>query len=173
MRNTDNLMPPWPKGTSGNPKGRPSAGLTIKEWVNYLNNQDLNREELLKIIRKGEGPKTSAAIRVLRSREHPDMADVEAVLDGQSSLKELRTAGYDTGIVKKIKVKRRLIPNGDNPPIEEVEREIELHDRSLEETKAIIDYTDGKPKQLNEHTGLEGGPIAVKIIKGKASMDDI
>lgn len=33
---SENLCPPWKPGVSGNPKGRPAAGLAVCEWWNQM-----------------------------------------------------------------------------------------------------------------------------------------
>ncbi len=103
------------------------------------------------------------------------MADFEEVLEGDSRLSELRKNGINTECVKKIKSKQRMITQGEGqPPINEIEREIELHDRSGSELDRIMDRTEGKAMQ--PVAGPEGGAIPmdviVKVIRG-VSTDDV
>ncbi len=98
--------------------------------------------------------------------EAGDIADFEPVLDGQMSLRELRTAGICTTVVKKVKTKKRSIPQGpDKEPIEEVEREIELHDRSGREFDRVLDRTDGKANQTISSPEGGGVNLTVKVMK--------
>lgn len=138
-------LKPWPKGVSGNPQGRKSGGAYVKEWANSFYEQKLDEYALRKIAKdpKEEPARKTAAVQILHSFEYSDIADFEAALDGQKSLKELRGDGVNTAVVKKTKTKRREIPNGDNAPIIEVEREIELHDRSGAAFDRIMDRTEG------------------------------
>lgn len=137
------------KGESGNPSGRKSLGASVVEWVNSLSHRGYDERKLRRIAknRYANCNMRLAAKRLLRMMEDPDMADFEDLLDGQKSLKELRGDGIDTRVVKKCKTKTRHIQQGDGDPIVEVEREIELHDRSGEEFDRILDRTDGKANQ--------------------------
>lgn len=130
----------------------------------------MNWEDVSTMAKKGEGNWRPAAIRLLRTIENPDMADFEPVLEGQESLRESRGSGHDTSLIKKCKTKRRIIPQGkDKDPIEEVEREIELHDRSGVDFDRAMDRTEGKPAQ--RIVGDTGGPLEViiKVVRGVSS----
>lgn len=132
-------------GESGNPVGRRSAGAYIKEWINSLIHHGLSEKELRDIRRDKSLPasKRIAAERILRAMESPDLADFDGVVDGQLSLRELRAGGVDTTVVKKNKTRTKTSPDG----TVEVEREIELHDRSGSEFDRVMDRTEGKPAQ--------------------------
>ncbi|MDB5320579.1 MAG: hypothetical protein JWN40_2210 [Phycisphaerales bacterium] len=146
-------------GESGNPRGRQSAGTTLKEWVNVFATSELTAEQVRRIARDAKAPwtKRAAAERVLRTLEHGDLAEMEALLDGKQSLQELNAAGVNTEVIKKIKVRRRTIPTGEGkPPEVEVEREVELHDRAGEDFDRICDRTEGTPKQSVTHDGDVG-----------------
>ncbi len=159
-----NLRPAKP-GEIRNPKGRPTAGASVKEWINIYAERDLLEEDLRKISRdpqKGWAER-AAAERMVRSLEQPDMADFEPLLDGQMSLRELRAQGQDTATIKKVKSRKRTIPQKEGDPVEEVEREIELHDRAGEEMDRILDRTEGKPMQ--EIASKDGQPLVVQIVK--------
>ncbi len=150
----ENLKPPWKQGDVPNPKGRPSAGINAQEWLNAL--QDTPEDELRRIAsNKQESPiKRGAANRLLLFIERTDLADFEEVLDGAQSLKQVRESGINTEVLKKVKVKTRTIPGRNNEADTiEVEREIELHNRSGEEFDRICDRTDGKPNQRMTHDG--------------------
>ncbi len=60
----------WKAGESGNPKGRPTAGASIREWYNVLAIQDLKISDLELI----EFPpaKRIAAQRLIAAMEHPE-----------------------------------------------------------------------------------------------------
>src|SRR5688500_18467351 len=138
----------WKPGQSGNPKGRPSAGLTLRQWIDHLAAQDCTEAQLRKVARdtRAPWPKRAAAERILRTLEYGDLADLEPLLRGEKSLEELREAGINTEVVKKCKVKSRVTAEGD----EIIEREIELHDRAGEDFDRICDRTSGKPTQAIE-----------------------
>jgi hypothetical protein len=159
----------WPKGTSGNPAGRaPNAGSTAREYVNQLVVDRIKEPELRRIARDAEEEpaKRAAAVRVLRWMELPDLADFEPLLDGQLSLRELRSQGVDTGSIKKVKTRRKVLrkPDGDIEG-EEVEREVELYDRSGEDFDRVCDRTDGRPTQRldvkNDTDNLQPGDGAI------------
>jgi hypothetical protein len=167
------IVPPvearFKPGESGNPAGRKSAGATIKEQFNWLAEQDLNEAEVRKIARDKSLPWTrrAAAERILRTLEAGDLADMEPALRGEKDLTTLRSEGVNTEIVKKIKVKTRVTPDGE----EVIEREMELHDRAGTDIDRILDRTEGKPAQSVDHT-TGGKPFTVKVLRG-VSMDDI
>src|SRR4051812_5987958 len=97
-------------GRSGNPAGRPPrAGATIREWINTFGQKDLTELQLRKIARDAKAPwtKRTAAERILRTLEAPDMADFEPYLHGVGTLGQLRGTGINTEVVKKVKEKRR------------------------------------------------------------------
>lgn len=165
-----NLIPIKP-GEIRNPKGRMTLGAYKKEHWNSLAEDfrrgELTHDELRRISESDPNTiRRAAALHLLRDAENPNMADYEGVLDGQLSLAELRAKGIDTAQVKKCKTKRREIPQGDNPPVVEVEREIELHDRSRESAKLVLDYTDGSPHQTitaDIHSTSDADPNTVDL----------
>jgi hypothetical protein len=146
-------LKPFKPGESGNPKGRPSAGAAVKEWINLLAGKDLTEDDWWEILRnkKEPGNKRYAALHLIRGLENPDIADFEPLLDGQMSLRELRAQGFNTSLVKKTKRKERQIPQGEGQdPIVVVEREIELYDRSGNAFDRIMDRTEGRPRESQE-----------------------
>ncbi len=153
------------KGDVGNPKGRKTLGATVIEWCNALAERGANEKELKRIARNRNcnGTLRIAAQRMLRLMEDPDMADYEPLLDGQKCMKELRHEGVDTRVIKKVKSKTRAIPQGDQPPIIETEREIELHDRSGAEFDRVLDRTDGK--SMPKLPGSDKAVQSVTIMK--------
>lgn len=155
----------WKPGESGNPKGRTSAGASLKEHVNSLFEADLTEDELRKIAkdRKAGVQRRSAANRLLNLMERGDLADVEAFLDGSKTLDQLRTDGVYTDTIKKAKVSKKTFKTEGGDDVEVESREIEFHDRSGEEFDRISDRTDGRPTQsvdLN-NTGM---PQVVQVI---------
>ena len=146
-------------GQSGNPAGRPpSAGATIKEWINTLVQE--TERELRKIVRDEAAPmaKRSAAERLLHS-VMPPMARYDTLVSGAQSLEELEAKGIDTAVVKKLKERHDLDKDGN---VVAVTRELELHNLAGEEFDRVMDRTDGKPKQTME---LESNlPTSVTII---------
>ncbi len=136
-----NLRPPWTSETTP-ARGRTTIGKTIEEWCNQLGHQELDQEELRAIVRATKGvpvPKQAAALRLLRMAEAPDLADFEPYLDGSMTLADVRASGTPTEAVKKAKVKTRTDANGNT----EVEREIELYDRSGPDFDRVMDRTAG------------------------------
>ncbi len=157
-------LKPWKPGESGN--GHLTLGASIKEWLNMFADMQLGAEKLREFARDEKAPATKrfAAVRMLRMIEHPDMADFEPVLDGQMSLRELRNAGINTAVVKKTKTKTKTTPGRDGaPPTVEVEREIELVDRSLEEGRFGTEATDGRPGQSEESADKDPARLLVSI----------
>lgn len=157
---TSGVAPPaehrWKPGQSGNPNGRPSAGMALQEWLNLFATQQLTEAELRIIARDRSAPwtKRAAAERVVRALESGDLAAFEAWLTGQKSLNDLKASGINTEIVKKAKV--RTLKGGG------IERELELHDRSGDDFDRIADRTTGRPRQAVEVTG--NLPTAIQIV---------
>lgn len=150
-RTNQNLIPYKP-GESGNPEGRKTAGATLREWFNSLAERGLTEAEVRAIAkdRNAPWPKRSAALRVLRTLEDGDLADMQAFIDGDASLVELREKGVNTAIVKKAKARVRTFTNQDGGTETTIEREIELHDRAGADFDRVSDRTEGKPTQRVE-----------------------
>src|SRR5947207_451921 len=108
-----NLIPAKP-GEIRNPLGRKTAGATVKEWLNTLAEKRVTEAQLRSIARnrKAEWARRTAAERMLRTLEAGDMADFQAFLHGEKSLDELKEAGVNTEVLKKIKVKTRTLGDG-------------------------------------------------------------
>lgn len=151
-------------GESGNPKGRPSAGLSIKECVNDLSEGDLTEDDIRRIARNKKNPwvKRAAAERILRTFEAGDLADFSGLLSGENNLEDLRGMGINTEVVKKFKQKTRAVPVGDGKMEEVIEREIELHDRAGQDFDRICDRTDGTPRGTMD-VNLGGAPVAITM----------
>lgn len=148
------VVPPpehrWKPGQSGNPAGRPpNAGASLREWVNTFAAKGLSRKQIEAIARDDSvpWPKQAAAIRVLRTTEAGDLADMQPFLDGDASLDQLRERGVATAVVKKAKQRTRTVTDDAGRTETTVEREIELHDRSGEDFDRVSDRTEGKPTQ--------------------------
>jgi hypothetical protein len=131
-----NLIPPAKPGEVRNPKGRTTAGASIREYMNAMAEAELTETELRTIARSKVQPWTrrAAAERILRTLETGDVADFLPVVEGKKTLKELRDEGINTEVVKKIKPSEHGV-------------EIELHDRAGADVDRIMDRTDGRPKQ--------------------------
>lgn len=177
-----NCRPPletqFKPGQSGNPAGRPPAlGSSVIEWANQLGHQGLS-EDALRVIARDKAepfPKRAAALRCLRLIEAADLSDFSAVLRGDQSLEELRAAGTNTEVVKKIKQRTRKINVGDGKFEDEIEREIELYDRSGSDFDRLLDRTIGKPTQAVELTGKDGGSLEINhaVDLSKLSADEL
>lgn len=140
-------------GEVRNPKGRRSAGIVLKEWLNLFSTQGLTEAELRAVAKDKTQPwpKRAAAERAIRTIEAPDLAEFEEYVAGAKTLDELRQAGVDTAAVKRVKERRQVTrKTGGEVTEETVTREVELHDRAGEDFDRICDRTDGKPKQAFE-----------------------
>lgn len=169
-----NLRPAQP-GDVRNPKGRTTLGATVKEWMNVFGEQGLSLGDLRKMAADANEPwaRGEAALRMVRARENPDLADFEGVLDGQMGLREARAAGLDTSNIKKIKQKQRTIAGKDGgEAVVETEREIELHDRSLAEAQFVMEQTDGRPAATEESPDKDPARllVSITITNGQASV---
>jgi hypothetical protein len=158
-------LKPFEPGVSGNPKGRKTAGASVREWMNVLGEQDLTVPELRAIAADEKLPalKRAAAERIVRMTERPNLADFADYIDGEVGIKDLAASGIDTAIVKKAKTRKRTYETQAGTSVTEVEREIELHDRSGEEFDRVCDRTEGRPTQAID-VSATNMPSAVKII---------
>jgi hypothetical protein len=159
-------------GESGNPKGRPAAGLAVRDWINILAGQDVTEEKLRRITKDPKAPwsKRTAALRMLRSLETGDIADFAGFLRGENNLEDLRAMGISTEVIKKFKQKTRVVPKGDGEVEEVIDREIELHDRSGDDFDRILDRTIGRPVQeVHQHVD---GTLRTSA-DGEAAIDQL
>lgn len=136
-------------GHSGNPKGKPAGGPEINGRINELICGKATEVDLRQIVFDKKEPiaRRMAAVTLLKAIEYGDLADFEDVRNGKKTLRDLKTEGMSTDIVKKLKTKTREINREGQSPIIETEVEIELHDRSGENFDRIMDRTDGKAVQ--------------------------
>lgn len=179
------VVPPpehrFPPGQSGNPAGRPTAGASVREWLNVLADKDLSEDEIRAIARdkKASWTKRTAAERMLRTLEAGDIADFAGLLSGENRLEDLRGMGINTEVVKKFKQKTRKVSVGNGETEEVIEREIELHDRAGDDFDRICDRTEGRPKQeITQHVdgtirtpaeGADQAAIILDRIRGRVS----
>jgi hypothetical protein len=161
-------------GQSGNPNGRPTAGATLREWVNVLAAKNLSEKELRRLARdqKVPWPKRAAANRILRTLEVPDLADLEDVLTGDVTLKQAREQGLNTEVVKKMKVKTRYVLNRDGDAEKEIEREVELFDRAGVDFDRVTEHTDGRPAQGLHLSGEVNQTIKRVVIEDDGGAGD-
>ena len=138
-------------GQSGNPAGRPSAGASIRDWLNIM--CEWTAKDLRVIAQDENEPaaKRAAAVRMLLSCEMNDLAAFSPFLEGKKTLAELAEDGVDTSKVKSARVTPG--PHGNSYTIE-------LHDRSGSEADRIMDRTEGKPKQAVD---IGGGDTPLQI----------
>ena len=132
---------PFKPGQSGNPKGRPRAGLSVVEWINEL--QETLEEDLRKISTDPKAPphKRSAANSWLAAMAPaPDMADFGPLMRGEVTIEQLRASGVDTSRIKK--VVRRTDAEGNVVSVA-----IELHEHGGRDLDRLCDRTAGKPTQ--------------------------
>ena len=87
---------------------------------------------------------------MLRAMECGDMADFEGLLNGETTLQELRDSGVNTEVVKRIRQRKRTVSTDDRSE-ETIEHEIELHDRAGADFDRVVEHTDGRPRQTLEH----------------------
>lgn len=139
-----NLKPIAP-GEVRNPAGRKTLGATIREQLNALGEAALTEAQLRRIARDQSEPFTrrAAAERILRTLDHPDLADFAPVAEGKKTLKQLRDSGVNTECVKKLKPTEHGV-------------EIELHDRGGEDFDRLVEQTDGLPAKTVK---VEGQPF--------------
>jgi len=142
----------WKPGRSGNPAGRPNAGLTILEWQNQFSAKCLKERELRMIARDPEEDvnRRAAANQLLRLMECADLADYGDLLTGDATLSQLRRRGVNTEVIKRFKQKSRkaVVPGSKGEEVEEIiDREIEFHDRAGENFDRTLNHTNGTPVQ--------------------------
>jgi hypothetical protein len=130
----------FPPGHSGNPSGRPEGVTYPGDWIRGL--LGLTESELREIVNdpKAVISKRMAALALIRSAAHADMADFEPVLLNRETLTELRIKGIDTTMVKKANY---------NATDKGLSVSIELHDRS-KEVDRILERTEGRPTQYKQ-----------------------
>lgn len=173
IANYPNLTPFTSERQPKNSGRKPSAGLSVREWVNSM--QDWEEADLRKVCfdRKLPWTKRLAAKRMLHAIENPDLADFNDYLEGGVDLIDLRDKGIDTALVKKAKVKTRTIERDGAEPIVEVEREIELHERSADDFDRLLDQTAGKPIQpVALDAAVTSVEIAIPGLMGNQTPQD-
>lgn len=143
--------------------GRPSIGLSTKEWMNTL--ESATRSELQAIVDDPESPSARciAAAQILAARMPiADPAAFQPYLDGTVDLKGLRALGVDTTAIKKLRKRRseKRTKAGDVQVLESVS--MELRPNGREDAAMILDYTDGKPTQRVELANVTPDPDAAR-----------
>lgn len=144
-------------GQSGNPLGRPAAGLSIREEINRM--ADYSEDKLRKVARdKSESWNTRvAAERMICALEYTDLKEFERVITGEETLREAAERGINTEVVKKLKRRTRTTKSEGGDPVTETEVEIELHDRAAQDFDRVVNQTAGRPKETVE---VQNTPIS-------------
>jgi hypothetical protein len=138
---------PFKPGQSGNPKGRPSAGAAVIEWLNELQNS--NEDELDAIVsdKTNPLPKRAAAIQWLTIlADAADIADFATYLDGTESLADLKRRGVRVRRLKKIRGSITTNARGEKV----INLDVELSERGGRVLDRIMDRTHGRPRQQIE-----------------------
>lgn len=74
-------LTPWPKGVSGNPSGRPSAGASVREWWNQM--RDWSTEKIEAVANDPSVPvaKRAAAQQWLKAAKQGSDASCDRIID--------------------------------------------------------------------------------------------
>ncbi len=130
--------PPRPR------RRRKSAGGLVLDWVDRLAVTRTRAPELRRIAAddRASWAKRAAANWMLDGMQTADPADFEPYLRGELSLTELRKAGINTRLVKRVRVRTR--PSTKNH-VEEIDRQIDFVDRTGPMLDRLLDRTYGKP----------------------------
>lgn len=157
-----NLAPKIKPGQRLNQNRTHNVGATIRMWMNALSQGDKSEDDLMTLARDRRCPvaKRAAAQQLIRMVTVGDLADMESALDGEQSLRDLRTSGVNTQVIKK--AKKRIMRSPDGEKIGE-EIEIELKDTAGQEFDRVVDHTDGKAIQRQEISGAGGEPIKALV----------
>jgi len=136
-------------GQSGNPAGRPSAGASVCEWFNRLD--DTLEDELEKIARdRSEKPNRRAAamewLDILAGAA--DLSDFEDLMAG-GSMSATKKRGVPMRALKRMRVTERLDPAGNT----ERRCDVELSYQGKQSLDRIIDRTMGKSVQKVDVAG--------------------
>jgi hypothetical protein len=151
------VVPPpehrWRPGQSGNPRGRPRAAGSVRDQLNAMVSAGLTEDQVRRIFRNSRSrwPRRAAALILLRLVESGDVADFEPLLSGETTLEQLRKSGVNTEVVKRFRQGKRTAS-------------IELHDRSREAFKFIMDRTEGRPARAPTVGAESGIPTSVHMI---------
>lgn len=154
----------WKPGQSGNPKGRPNAGASVREYFNEMG--ELTVEDIQRIHNDPKSPanKVTAAQTWLDALTTGDMADFEDVFRLDKSLEQLRAEGIDTSCIKQFV--RRVSPDGI------VTHTISLKDAADKAIDRILDRTNGRPPQAVQVD--TPNPVGVRVhIITREEMDQV
>jgi len=154
-------------GQSGNPAGRPpSAGASIREWLNVMGQWSMYRVKAAARDEKATVLQRAAAVWWIEAcRPVTDLADIEPALLGEKSLTELQAEGIDTRGIKRLSISRTSRGYGYS---------VETRDHNLKALFAIIHETAGPPQPTPAPTPtVPDGPMlarqAAALLRGQLS----
>lgn len=151
-------------GQSGNPRGRPNAGASIRDFLNEMGEWTPDQIKAVLNDPKAPATKVMAARTLFDALESPDMAVYEDLLNGSKTLEQLRAEGINTGHIQKYT--RRVAADGT------VTVTITLKDRSDRVIDRILDRTAGKPRQALQVEAPNQIGVRIELIT-REEMDQV
>jgi hypothetical protein len=137
----------WQPGQSGNPAGRVSAGASIREQLNTMIEFTAAELRVVAKDRKAPASRRAAAGQLLRMIRGCDAADFESYVDGSKTLVELRAAGVDTQVIKKMGRTNTTRTDKDGGETTTAKATLEFADPVGEALDRVIDRTEGRAIQ--------------------------
>jgi hypothetical protein len=134
-------------GQRGNPRGRPSAGSSVREEINRMAHEGATEADLLREARdpKNTWERRAAAERMLRCLEFSDIADFADLLSGKVTVEQLRATGVDTSVIRRFRRRSYSTTGADGTRQTITSAVIEFHDRAGDEFDRIVNQTAGMP----------------------------